>query len=780
MAKKHKKMHNYGPAFIVMKEINTMKTFTKRTCWCTWVLFCASYSGTVFAESPDTSFRSYVENHSYSTPCAEVDNVNIPFYAQRVSAFRVTTTHPTYFPAPINERGADFSNCGFVEQRFWTIGREDGSSDQFRRVGSEDSNDFFPADHPPAGKDMKWSEFPRAIGAGAVTDQFIHFTAAEEDSDTNIELKIGADLHIQMSALEGDTDASKLTLRCRTWDGSDWQNRGDRTFTSDEMAQVWNIPDLTWIEGADANIIHLSVVTAEQGGETSPGTRGLYDYVKLQRRDVRGDTASVLIENEFIKLTTVSIDFWWRHPESMTVEVAGGAKATNVHYLRINKRAPHSNPPDADEIFVLYEDGNARIIPLPPESVDWTPYGASIILAPSPDGKRPAAPIDKIIVDPEDLALDVYCEGGMVLHLELWADRTQAVVDVTRLADVERDEPFARLRSMWVYDGKADVDRIQSANGTFPILDGWKSLDGSWWQVAKKVPSYHNTYSPDFRVEILDPSSAYLVWEAENPSEGRDFQLRDNPAAVAGQTLMVSPEGGEVTYRMDLDRSRPATQMRIRYADEDGGSFSTQRGNQLHVYVDGELTASTYTTDTGGWDAFEISPGLYLGDLDQGEHTFKVVVGPGTKGVQLDRFELVSQPMIRRQTQNVLSREAEDLSAGEAYSQQLHDRASGQKTIHMDTKGGAAIFRVDCPVSIKEAYLTLRYSDTEGPNEIQVLVDGEIAAKLPTSSTEGWNDFITSPELFIGPLSKGEHEIRLITSSGTEGVNLDKFAIFTR
>jgi hypothetical protein len=56
--------------------------------------------------------------------------------------------------------------------------------------------------------------------------------------------------------------------------------------------------------------------------------------------------------------------------------------------------------------------------------------------------------------------------------------------------------------------------------------------------------------------------------------------------------------------------------------------------------------------------------GLFLGNPAPGAHTLKVIVGPETQGLQLDRFELLSQPMIQRQIQPVLSMEAEELSSG--------------------------------------------------------------------------------------------------------------------
>jgi hypothetical protein len=547
------------------------------------------------------------------------------------------------------------------------------------------------------------------------------------------------------------------------------------------MDHVWRVPDLTWIEGTDANIIHLRVVPAEEGGATSPDTRGLYDYVELKRRATKGETTlPPLVRNDFIEVVPVHIDFWWRYPESMTVQVVGCATVTDVHYVRILKSAPGSDPPDVDEIFVLYEDGNIRIVPLPPVGVDIA-YGASIILGPSADAKRPIAPIKRIVVEPHDLALDVYYKDGTVLHLELWSDRTQTVMDVTRLVDVEPDAPFARLRSMWIYDGKADMDRLRSADGMFPLMHHrWEALDSGWWQFVKTVPTYHNTYSPDFHVEILDPSPAYLVLEAETAREGHGWQPQANPAASARQVLRVSAQGGEATYRLGLERYRPATQMRVHYADLDGAGANPPSHDRLHVYVDGELAASTYMAGSGGKGAFEMAPILSLGDLAAGEHTLKLMVEPSAQGVQLDRFELVSQPTRPRRTDPVLWVEAEDLNAGQGYRQASHDRASGRQLIHMDDRGGTAIFRVHIPVAIEEGYLTLHYLDDVGPNAIRILVDGEAAAQFPTLSTEGRQDFITSPELFIGPLRAGDHEIRFITSPGTGGVEIDKFAIFTR
>ena len=81
---------------------------------------------------------------------------------------------PTYAAPPIID-AIDFSHCTFVDFHLWMIGRQDGASAKFRQVGDVNSNIFFAADRPPAGNDMPSSVFPRAIGSGTVTDQFIRY-----------------------------------------------------------------------------------------------------------------------------------------------------------------------------------------------------------------------------------------------------------------------------------------------------------------------------------------------------------------------------------------------------------------------------------------------------------------------------------------------------------------------------------------------------------------------------------------------------------------------------
>ncbi|HDM78585.1 MAG TPA: hypothetical protein ENG51_19300, partial [Deltaproteobacteria bacterium] len=53
----------------------------------------------------------WAENRSYSTTCAEEDNVNVPIFGSQVIHFRVVATHPTYCPCAYDGCPPDFSGC---------------------------------------------------------------------------------------------------------------------------------------------------------------------------------------------------------------------------------------------------------------------------------------------------------------------------------------------------------------------------------------------------------------------------------------------------------------------------------------------------------------------------------------------------------------------------------------------------------------------------------------------------------------------------------------------
>jgi hypothetical protein len=185
---------------------------------------------------------------------------------------------------------------------------------------------------------------------------------------------------------------------------------------------------------------------------------------------------------------------WWRNEEGMNITAKGGMSMSNATYFRIYKLIDKGYG-DYPQIFVLYEDGNSRIIPEPPLDLKNVTFGSSVILG--------LLDIDNVEIDPSNLAMDIAYSDKTTAHVELQVDRTRNIVEVSNITYDTSNHPFARFRSMWVTDGNADIDHIRTRDGVFPIMGGWTELKGTWWQFFRKVPSIHNTYCPDIKIEVI-------------------------------------------------------------------------------------------------------------------------------------------------------------------------------------------------------------------------------------------------------------------------------------
>ncbi len=575
-------------------------------------------------------YAGYIENRSYDTPCAEVDNINIPLYAPGVTAYRIIATHPDYYPTSIDERGPDFTDCDFADRQIWLIGLKDGSNTEFRQDGFSDGDVHYAPDDPPAGIDHAVTNFPKEINLHSISNQYIRFTA-DEPGDFNHTLIIGAWLEVAFANIN-----LTLEIECLTGDGTNWVSHGTRIFDSGNMTDRWDIPDFTWIEGVDANYIHLRVLP-EFEGVSSNGSWAVYDYLELHKRDEAGETVSVLYDDGTNKVESINIDFWWRAPRAMSIEVDGGAATNNTHYLRLIRRIPASA--QYDEIFILYQDANARIHPYAPIDLDpnWVPYGASVQIGATPESARPYADIESVGVDPRTGRLDITYEDQTTAQVHVQVTRERSIVDVRQVTYDTDTLPFARFRSMWVRDGNDDIQRVLHRLGHFPIMDDWDELGGTWWFLHRETPSYHNTYAPDFLIEVLEPSPAFLSRAAETHDRGTNAVVSVQTNAATGAVLLLPPGGGEAGYDMDLTRPWLNVILRVAYSDPGGAT-------PMAVYLDEDPVYEWDAAGTGTTNAFALSPDIPLGDLDAGVHSLRIVAGAGIAGVSLDRFELIARP----------------------------------------------------------------------------------------------------------------------------------------
>jgi hypothetical protein len=692
-------------------------------------LLALSWGATRLGAYPlDCPVRGVAHNQSYTTLCAEVDNVNIPLIFSNVSAYRITATHPAYLPASIYDGGADFTDCPTLTENYiWLVGTRNDGAAEFLQSGYADGDVHYAPDNPAEGIDEAATNFPRELNSTTMRNQYIWFTA-NEAGDANVELKIGATLKVAFIGMVGTQQ-----VVAETWNGTNWISRGAKTFSHpSNLIGTWNIPDFTWLPGTDANGIHLHVV-GPTGGVTSTDALGFYDYVELAKRDQLFETVTRLYDDGVVVVDAVNIDFWWRAPEQMTVSVIGGGTHTNAHYFRISRLTPTNA--SWNQFFILYEDGNARILPLPPDGPYFGHFGASIILGPSADSARPFCGIDSITLDPDDLSFDVLYDDGSAAQVELWSDRERTVVDVDGITYDTATQSFARLRSMWVHDGKHDLDRVATEDGAFSAVQPWTSTSGSWWRLLHTIPSYHNTYAPDFDVAVLEPNPAFLQREAESFDAAVNHTLVGETNASGGLALRMSASGGEATYTFTLEEARPATTLLLRYADADGGDNGNNPGNLIEAYLNGVRTSRTWSMNTGGTNAFEWAPDLALGDLDPGTHSVRIVTSPLTDGVVLDQLRFISRPSAPQSTNVFYSREAESAESGSGYTVTNRSSASGGSTLKLGTNGATAQFAVVLSNAVSNAFAIVRYAEDLPPNKVEIRVGGVLRAKFATQLT---------------------------------------------
>lgn len=223
-----------------------------------------------------------------------------------------------------------------------------------------------------------------------------------------------------------------------------------------------------------------------------------------RRRTVPTDTcfddpANKLFDDFINAIWVCSEAEWWR-PYTMTVTIDDSSLAGHrlVWYRKID--GEFSWP----QFLVLYQDGNIRLKPQPPIGRSDTCFGSSVIIGPAPVSERPYVDVQQIVVNPAAMSLDLTYISGETAHVTLSVDRTQATATVEIGYTISETVPFTTFRSMWVADGNADVDHIQTLAGDFPILNGWTSLLGPWWLFHRVYWSSHNTSAPDIRIAVLD------------------------------------------------------------------------------------------------------------------------------------------------------------------------------------------------------------------------------------------------------------------------------------
>lgn len=435
----------------------------------------------------ENNMTGNAQQKSTQTACAEEDNIHIPLYYSDIHEYKMVATLPQYAASTVtNNRDPDFTNCEQTSRSIWAIGTPDQSGNEFS--SSCISRQNFTVGDPPL-------TLCGQINNHDIQQQTIVFSARGRSSGL-VDATIGSLFTVTFTTVTGI-----LVVEARCYGREQqWISLGIATFSSGQLTHTWHIPDLTWAEGLNNNFIQL-VTTA---GSTV-NARAFYDYLKLERRQERGETVTRIFSGLYTVIEVVEIDFWWLYPDAMTVYLTDtGQQWSNVSYFRISQRIPGTSY--YPQVFVLYQDGNSRILTFPPPRLEssWIPFGSSVIIGPSdPNVVRPYAAISRVDINVAELKMTLHYQAGGQAVIMLMANRSSTVLKVINITYAGNASlPFATLRSMWVTDGNSDADRIATESGVWNIQHGWNIISGTNILFFRECVSQHNTLSPDIRVVI--------------------------------------------------------------------------------------------------------------------------------------------------------------------------------------------------------------------------------------------------------------------------------------
>lgn len=241
-----------------------------------------------------------------------------------------------------------------------------------------------------------------------------------------------------------------------------------------------------------------------------------------------GNVCQLLLDDGINAINVCTVQSWWRGDVMMEVSAEGNTLAG--HFIQWHRKV--EDEPSWPQYLVLFQDGNLRLKPHPPEGVEDVCFGSSVVVGPVTQGERPFVDIAAVSIDAGDQSLDIVYSAGGSAHVETSVDRTSAVADVMIDYDVAKN-PFATFRSMFVADGNSDADRVEVEAGAQPILGEWTSLPGPWWWFYREVRSTHNTSAPDTRIEVTGANDTPTPTNTSTPEPAPTMTLTPQPTPTA-------------------------------------------------------------------------------------------------------------------------------------------------------------------------------------------------------------------------------------------------------
>ncbi|KAK3099565.1 hypothetical protein FSP39_006340 [Pinctada imbricata] len=417
-----------------------------------------------------------IEQRSFETKCAEVDNVDIPIYHPFIESYMISASMPQYNSFS-NRRSENLTHCPHLPPQLWRFDdfRINASSRDIRQDGKDTIMMFY---RNPEGENTFLLMFRFKL---------------DGQSKGSVDSKIGSLLHLQFRSLP---TSITVKMRYRGKHGN-MSTEEIKKFDSKNLNYMWTIPDFTWTED-DYNYITLTIVSSVE-------VNFFVDNVRLEKRPFKPEKLVTIYQSDDVHIVVGYVEMWWLAPESMTVRLSNGQSHEGVAYIQFYRPIPWNN--GYAQVFVLYQDGNARLVPITPEGLDWIPFGTSVIIGqPYTDSIRPYASITQLDIDPENWQLKVYYKDGGSVNMKLnstYRETQVFVYDINFTKDIYT-HPFATVRSMYVTEGNTDVDSVKiDDKTTYHVMDQWAALPGRSFAFYRRCISTHLTLSPDIQIDVL-------------------------------------------------------------------------------------------------------------------------------------------------------------------------------------------------------------------------------------------------------------------------------------
>lgn len=445
-------------------------------------LTCVPDQNFNFRFNQDITDASFIVQESYKTVCPEVDNINIPIFNPSVQEYEITAALPQY-KAFSNWRAENNTGCPHLSPIYWTFHDVQLSSNTQDRFSNDKASVYI-----GQGQD-KFSKISLLL--------MVQFEL-EGKSKGIIDSDMGTILKMKFKELQSNV---RLTMNFKgRYPGLSEPEL--KLATPHKLDTEWNTKDFMWTD-KDYNLILIKI-------SSNSSVPLVIDFLFLERRPMLADQVMTIHKDDNVIVEAVFSDFWWLNPDSMSIHLSSGATYHNASYFRIYRPIPWNS--GYAQVFVLYQDGNARLLPVPPEGVDWIPFGSSVIIGQTdPTVIRPYASITDAHIDIDKLTLHLRYKDGGSCSLTLVSTLTETRAIISNIV-LRRDPilfPFATFRSMYVSEGNSDVDHV-SVNGMYSthIMHDFGAIMGRSFVFHRKCMSRHLNLSPDIYIDIRKTSDA--------------------------------------------------------------------------------------------------------------------------------------------------------------------------------------------------------------------------------------------------------------------------------